>query len=196
MSNRFDFNVKFLFCLSEFSKNENKKFTLQTQPKMDKTETHNQELFNGKIAVRFRDNIQNRGSENLSEVNLKLSSFAFNGKLLQIFIRLSMESDPLFLYMLEMRENDFLLIKKEQNLLVNFQEFPNTLVEVLNSFGPSSRFLATLVQNNGNLSPNVTFSIVEKIPFKEITYLNLKMPKGDVGSSLAYLSEELKLTKV
>lgn len=57
------------------------------------------------------------------------SSSTARWKVLQI--TLTDESDPFFLFQLEIGEEDFHQLKSEQNLLVDFSEFPYKFVELL-----------------------------------------------------------------
>jgi spindle assembly abnormal protein 6 len=47
-------------------------------------------------------------------------------------MELTDEQDPLFLYTLACSEQDFHILKAEQQLLVDFQAFPQSFVELLN----------------------------------------------------------------
>jgi spindle assembly abnormal protein 6 len=47
-------------------------------------------------------------------------------------MELTDEQDPIFLYQLSCSEQDFHILKAEQQLLVDFQAFPQSFVELLN----------------------------------------------------------------
>lgn len=46
-------------------------------------------------------------------------------------LQLTDEDDPYFLYQLEISEDSFHAIKHEQNLLVDFQQFPEKAIDLL-----------------------------------------------------------------
>ena len=46
-------------------------------------------------------------------------------------VQLTDESDPFFLYQLDIGEDDFHTLKSEQNLLVDFAHFPVKFIELL-----------------------------------------------------------------
>ena len=65
----------------------------------------------------------------LPTANTAISSMQTTWKVLQI--SLTDETDPFFLFQLEIGEDDFHRLKSEQNLLVDFAEFPFKFVELL-----------------------------------------------------------------
>lgn len=50
-----------------------------------------------------------------------------------IDIQITDEQDPFFLFTLQISENDFVTLKREQGLLVDFHAFPSNLIELLES---------------------------------------------------------------
>ena len=66
-------------------------------------------------------------------MNIKIALHAASNASQQqtLVIDLTDEEDPLFLYQLSCSEQDFHALKTEQQLHVDFQAFPNNLVELL-----------------------------------------------------------------
>ena len=123
------------------------------------------------------------------------------------------ENDPYFLFVLDVGEQDFHLLKRDQALLVEFPVFPSKMVELLqmcleseNSQSDeshdresdeeseyddrtigSSTFQAKLDTSSG------IFSIVETNMFKQLTHISLQMRQGNDSAIKSYLASRLAL---
>jgi hypothetical protein len=53
------------------------------------------------------------------------------GRMKMLELRLTDDSDPFFLYHMTIGEDDFHTLRTEQNLLVDFLQFPLKLIELL-----------------------------------------------------------------
>lgn len=100
--------------------------------------------------------------------------------------------------MLEISEADFLILKNEQSLLVDFQAFPNKLIDLIelcySNFSSENRvaFICTLdIRSNGE----AIFSVVETNNFKALTHLQLKFKTATDESMKLYLASKLQLEK-
>lgn len=123
-----------------------------------------------------------------------------------IHFELTDESDPYFLYLLELSEQDFPLLKREQSILVDFAAFPSKLIELLEQCLPSEcgnaeddiltdvaaqqqqsalAYYVRLDINSGS------FSVVESNRFKQLTHISLQLRPGNDSSIKAYLASRL-----
>ncbi|KAI3381346.1 hypothetical protein SNEBB_006422 [Seison nebaliae] len=113
----------------------------------------------------------------------------------ELFIRLTDDIDPFFLYTLTLDENDFQQIKSNQGLLVDFLSFPQKFIELLNlcienqNINPPKFQLQLLVNENGSLN------VVEINPFKHLTHLSLLLLNGNDTEVKIYLAECLTKLK-
>ena len=113
------------------------------------------------------------------------------------------DSDPYFLYMLDVGEQDFHGLKREQSILVDFSLFPGMFIQLLDHCvaasanvgvgggeeeGVESNFLARIDQSTG------VFSIIEANNFKQITHISIQMRPGNDASIKAYLASRLNHT--
>lgn len=113
------------------------------------------------------------------------------------------EHDPYFLYVLDIGEQDFHHLKREQSLLVEFNVFPMKLIELLElclqssyenvsssslDSSTSSKFVAKLDTSNG------LFSVVESNKFKQLTHISLQCRPGNDTAIKSYLSSRLSLS--
>ena len=112
-------------------------------------------------------------------------------------IELTDESNHLFLYTLDMTETDFLHLKNEQQIHVDFQDFGDNLWEMITlTITPSNiekvKFMCVLnVKNTGE----ATFNIVETNQFKALTHLSLKFREANDQTLKQYLSNRLSEEK-
>ncbi|KAJ3125039.1 Spindle assembly abnormal protein 6 [Nowakowskiella sp. JEL0407] len=122
-----------------------------------------------------------------------------SGRLKVLEIQLTDESDPFFLYQLDIGEEEFHALRYEQNLLVDFQQFPVKLVELLEECiacknDDSPKFIAQLVSDSQ--SHIAVFSIIETNTFKHITHLSLRFVPGNDSSVKQYLANLVKEFKL
>jgi len=123
-----------------------------------------------------------------------------------IHFELTDESDPYFLYLLELSEQDFPVLKRDQSILVDFAAFPSKLIELLAQCLPTESrdaddhteavdgtqpqhqqqaYYVRLDMNNG------AFSIVESNRFKQLTHISLQLRPGTDSLIKAYLASRL-----
>jgi len=111
------------------------------------------------------------------------------------------DNDPYFLYVLDVGEQDFHALKREQSILVDFSLFPGMFIQLLEhcaavSSSPvggadeddgadASAFLARINQTTG------VFSVVEANNFKQITHIGIQMRPGNDAIIKAYLASRL-----
>jgi predicted DCC family thiol-disulfide oxidoreductase YuxK len=65
-------------------------------------------------------------------IKISLHAHAQSANQQVLMMELTDEQDPLFLFQLSCSEQDFHILKSEQQLLVDFQAFPQSFVELLN----------------------------------------------------------------
>ena len=110
-------------------------------------------------------------------------------------IQLTDDSDPYFLYLLEINEDEFRKLKQEQALLVDFAQFPYKVIELFelciqSSTQPNPKFIAQLKQDSKN--DTATFSLIETNSFKSIDHLSLKLSPGNDSTTKKYLGQVVK----
>lgn len=102
-----------------------------------------------------------------------------------------------FLQVLNFTEQEFLLLKSEQQLRIDFQNFPMKLMEFidlcLNSNKDESIAFGCLLDMTKQ--PDCIFQIVENNEFKSQTHLNLKFRSANDDMLKKYLSSGWKTTK-
>ena len=130
-----------------------------------------------------------------------MSSLGGGGKGKILEINLTDESDAFFLYSLRVSEEDFHVLKREQNLLVDFHQFPLKLIELLEQcisckYESNPRFIAALDCCSRSGSPHLALlNIIETNSFRNITHLSLQVTAGDDASIKKYLAGLVKLYK-
>ncbi|KAJ1538055.1 hypothetical protein HK405_014151, partial [Cladochytrium tenue] len=121
------------------------------------------------------------------------------GGLRVLDVRLTDELDPFFLQQLSIGEDDFHSLRVEQNLLVDFQQFPLKFVELLEECERCGsedhpKFVAQMTLGSG---PNPSMlSIVETNTFKHIIHLSLYFVAGSDATVKSYLASIVKELKV
>lgn len=126
-----------------------------------------------------------------------------------LHMEITSERDAFFLYTLQVSEEDFHDLKRDQSLLVDFASFPAKFVELLelcrgvneaakhNTGGAENRcpnerpaaglkFFAVLAVADGN----PVFKVVEANQFKQLTHLSLRFQPGTDETIKMYLSGE------
>ncbi|RKP21144.1 hypothetical protein ROZALSC1DRAFT_27429 [Rozella allomycis CSF55] len=108
-----------------------------------------------------------------------------SSKVLEIV--LTDEQDLFFFHSLKISEEDFYMLKEEQTLLVDFNQFPLKVTELIESVIASQ-----FVQQDGNISH---LNIIETNSFKHITHLSLKLVQGNDTAIKNYLASLTKFYK-
>ncbi|KAJ3416009.1 Spindle assembly abnormal protein 6 [Chytridiales sp. JEL 0842] len=120
------------------------------------------------------------------------------GRMKMLELRLTDESDPFFLYHLTIGEDDFHTLRTEQNLLVDFLQFPLKLIELLEECNAcksdeNPKFIAQFTMT-GSSQP-ATLSIIETNTFKHIIHLSMTFAPGNDASVKQYLAAIVKEQK-
>jgi spindle assembly abnormal protein 6 len=123
------------------------------------------------------------------------------------------ENDPYFLYVLDVGEQDFHHLKRDQSLLVEFLVFPSKLIELIelclnsnanatsNSANPDSVSNTSNSQNSLEYNSSIftanldmaggALTIVESNKFKQLTHISLQLRLGNDAAIKGYLSSRL-----
>lgn len=92
-------------------------------------------------------------------------------------IQITDDQDLQFLFVVEITEQDFLILKQDQSLNVDYQEFPGMLGQLfeycLNS-SKDDRYNFRAVLDLTRL-PEAQFTIIEASSFRNLPHLNLKL---------------------
>ena len=75
-------------------------------------------------------------------------------------VEITDELDPYFVYKMDCSEQDYHILKTEQQIMVDFQQFPNQFVELLNYCDGSSNAFACIFEVG--MSGEGTFKIVQQ----------------------------------
>ncbi|EER03977.1 merozoite surface protein, putative [Perkinsus marinus ATCC 50983] len=114
-----------------------------------------------------------------------------------LMITITNSRDPFFLYTLSLAETDYHTLKTEQRLLVDFQNFPKMITELVAECAHNGSSPPTGGQNMsvylavGESTVESTLSIIEANQFREITHLCLRMRKGTDEVLKHYLASKL-----
>ncbi|KAH9267164.1 hypothetical protein BASA83_010078 [Batrachochytrium salamandrivorans] len=125
-------------------------------------------------------------------ITIQVAMSAKNGgRFKTLEIQLTDEADPYFLYHLDIAEDDFHALRSQQNLLVDFNQFPIKFIElleecILGTHEEHPKFLAHLSADIN--SRYATFSIVETNSFKHINHLSLQFVPGTDAAVKQYLA--------
>ncbi|KAJ3218845.1 Spindle assembly abnormal protein 6 [Dinochytrium kinnereticum] len=121
-----------------------------------------------------------------------------NGRMKVLEVELTDEADLFFLYQIQIGEDDFQTLRHEQNLLVDFLQFPSKFLELLelcreHGYEDNPKFLAQLSSYSN--ADTVLFSIVETNSFKHITHISMKLIRGNDSSVKVHLADLIKQHK-
>ena len=100
------------------------------------------------------------------------------------------------MWQFDLTEEEFFGLRNEQNLLVDFQNFPYKLIELLqrcltsNASEPQASFFAQLTVNSDNTTANLSF--VERTSFRQANQLTLKLRAVESEVLKKKLAELLK----
>jgi len=116
-------------------------------------------------------------------------------------IELTDDSNPLFLYISKFQEADFIALKQEQKLLIDFHLFPYKLIELLEMCPVLKKPLKTLEEDDTDKrlcimtmddSGLANFDIVQTTSFNMFSHLSLRFVKADDETMKNYLAEKLQ----
>jgi spindle assembly abnormal protein 6 len=150
--------------------------------------THDKELlFNEAVPIERIDASLERKSE-FVHVSVK-----FNKERI-LLLQLTSESDYTLLYSLEITFEEFQLLKNEQNLLVDFLQFPLKFIELLKEVQRAHRqevpkFICRLRSDNPKPA---AFSIIETNSFRNIIHISLLFKPGNDSALKIYLAGLVK----
>lgn len=112
-------------------------------------------------------------------------------------IQITDDEDLLFLYVVEITEQDFLVLKQDQCLKVDYQEFPMMLTHLfescLNSTNDENETYRTILDLNK--LPEAHFSIVEEKRHKSMPHLVLKLKQANDEQTKKHLSYGLTVAR-
>ncbi|EGF78297.1 hypothetical protein BATDEDRAFT_90789 [Batrachochytrium dendrobatidis JAM81] len=123
-------------------------------------------------------------------INVSMAAKA-GGRFKTLEVQLTDETDPYFLYHLDIAEDDFHSLRTQQNLLVDFSQFPIKFIELLEeciagALDEHPKFLAHLVADSN--AKFATFNVVETNSFKHINHLSLQFIPGTDTAIKQYLA--------
>jgi len=107
------------------------------------------------------------------------------------------DSDPYFLYVLDVGEQDFHNLKRDQSILVDFGVFPTMFIELLAQCASiddedededTSPFMVRLDCANGYVS------IIESTQFKQVNHISIQLRAGNDSSIKSYLASRMNHT--
>ena len=112
-------------------------------------------------------------------------------------VQLTDEIDLLFLYVVEITEQEFLALKQEQCLKVDYQEFPVMLSQLFESCINSSQDDYETYRSIIDLTkpPEAHFSIVEEKKHKSMPHLVLKLRQANDEQLKKYLARCLSVSR-
>ena len=131
-----------------------------------------------------------------------------------VTLNITDNSDPLFLYIMEMSETEFHVVKQEQSLLVEFQQFPMKLYEMIESSAPNQipnanskfddvnlNFNKSMVTNYvcilHHTTPTDGLLIIQEITqFRQLNHLILRVKAANDILLKKYLSNLVKDYKI
>ncbi|KAJ3396858.1 Spindle assembly abnormal protein 6 [Lobulomyces angularis] len=155
-----------------------------------------QTLFLKQVPLTIKSHIKNPVSHEEKKIVITTVEVTLknDGRTKTLQFTLTNDQDQFFLYNLSVAEEDFHFLKQEQNLLVDFQQFPLKFIELLEECikakeEENPKFLCQLVTDS-LIKP--TFSIIETNTFKQIIHLNLIFVPGNDENIKVYLAGLVK----
>ena len=145
-------------------------------------------------------NIILKKSESNSKLELmKIYITQKRDKQSSLLIQITNPNDSLFLYILELSEIEYQQFKLEQGLLVDYQKFPDYLLEMLSKCknDKEGKYICILnisegEENNMNDSAPAILAIEEKTQYKKLNNLVLKLQPANDNNLKKYLSNIYK----
>lgn len=156
-------------------------------------------LFSRSVNVHIKEE-PNGSQTRISSLCLAIKKGSSHNGRKELFIQLTDDADPFFVYSLSLTEEDFQSLKSQQGLLVDFLAFPQKFVDLLelcirdeHKDGP--KFIMALAAH-GRMGYDPAFlDVVETNPFKHLVHLSLKLtpaPESFVKKHLTFSIRALK----
>jgi len=127
---------------------------------------------------------------------MKISLIKLFEKQSRLIIQVTNPNDPLFLYSLELSELEYQQLKNEQSLLVDFQNFPDFIVQMIDCCKKDNNDKFTCVFNTGGQGENNfgsnnlgILSVEEKTQYRKLSHIVLKLKAANDTTLKKYLSD-------
>ena len=134
------------------------------------------DLDNQKNEIELQAKIKSNQSEDHTE-KIKIALINSNIKNPKIQIQITSPLDPLILFILDITEVEFMQIKTDQSLLIDFQNFSNFILNMLDTcIKDNSNYLCVLHKLNLN---EALFIIQERTQYRELNHLVLKLNQAN-----------------
>ena len=145
-------------------------------------------------------NITLKYSKSKSKIELvKIKLNQYLDKQSKLLIQITSPNDPLFLYTLELSDIEYPKLKSEQSLLVDFKNFPDFVLKMLNFCKNDKQDKYTCIlnlsngeENNINLASSGVLIVEEKTEYRKLDLLILKLQKANDINLKKYLSNMTK----
>ena len=137
-----------------------------------------------------------KSESNSSFEIMKISLIKLFEKQSRLIIQVTNPNDPLFLYSLELSELEYQQLKNEQSLLVDFQNFPDFIVQMIDCCKKDNNDKFTCVLNTGGQGENNfgsnslgILSVEEKTQYRKLSHIVLKLKAANDTTLKKYLSD-------
>ncbi|EFN57105.1 hypothetical protein CHLNCDRAFT_143927 [Chlorella variabilis] len=137
-----------------------------------------------------------RGEERTTELTIRLIATGqkHGQRVLRLF--LSSESDPYFLQLLEVGEEEYALLRQDQGIRVDFPNFPGKLIGLLDKCIACKaedlpRFQAVLSVGGGGAAGQGSLRVVENNDFKQLPHITLALRPGSDAAVKQWLAFRL-----
>ena len=137
-----------------------------------------------------------KSESNSSFEIMKISLIKLFEKQSRLIIQVTNPNDPLFLYSLELSELEYQQLKNEQSLLVDFQNFPDFIVQMIDCCKKDNNDKFTCVFNTGGQGDNNfgsnnlgILSVEEKTQYRKLSHIVLKLKAANDTTLKKYLSD-------
>ncbi|KRX00697.1 hypothetical protein PPERSA_00924 [Pseudocohnilembus persalinus] len=153
--------------------------------------TDGQDLYDGQIPVQIKS-FEREEWQTFLNFKIQLPQKGQSGGL---YLELTDESNPQFLYILNLGEQQFISLKNEQNLLIDFHTFPKQITELidltLSTSNKEDKLHVLEIKNSGEANLN----ILEFNKFKSLIHLSLNFRKATDEFLKKFLSQKLNKEK-
>ncbi|CAK91540.1 unnamed protein product (macronuclear) [Paramecium tetraurelia] len=156
--------------------------------------TVSKELFTLQIPVKVKQLTDDWNTQLILKMIMQQSQQQAHGQILRI--ELTDDNNLQFLQILDLTESEFLVLKNEQSLHVDFATFPMKLADLLQLCINSQRdekvnFYVCLETKNGES----TLAVIENNEFKKLTHLSLRLRSATDDVIKVFLSNKLAIEK-